>query len=515
MYKILKADKDSYITNRFIRISSSGSFRTGSSVGSAGSLDLFKLYGTTFDQGGNPNLELSRILIHFDLQPIKDLISEGKININRSSFSCYLQLFDVYGGQTTPSNFDISIFPLSKSFDEGNGRDVVYYSDYDSCNYVSASINDPWIGIGCSSGGGADEICDYITASSAIGNSNLEVTKHFATGEEDLIADVTTIISATLVNELPDSGFRISFNSTQESNQFSYFVKRFASRTAYNSSKHPQLVVKYDDSIQDDTQNLRFDENSTIFIRNYSHGEPSNILSGSSLSEITGSNCLLLKLTTKLSNVTGSGEYDLYFTGSQHHDGLNYESGVYSASFTIKTSNSTLNNELIKSGSVVFTPVWLSLDNSVSYYTSSNITVYPPQRSNNNIDFKNYVVTTSGIQSIHRSNEKVFVRVNIFDHTTHLIKLVKKPIELSGIVLRKAYYQIRDISTNEVIVSFDEIHNCNRLSSDSNGMYFTLDTSNLTKERSYTIDVMLILGKTKKIFKDISNTFKISDTQVS
>ncbi len=515
MYKILKADKDAYITNRYIKLTSSGSFRTGSNVGSAGSLDLFKLYGVTFSNNQNPNLELSRILIHFDLQPIKDLISEGKININKSSFNCYLKLFDVYGGQTTPSNFDVSVFPLSKSFDEGSGRDIVYYSDYDSCSYVSASANNPWIGLGCTDGGGAEEICDYITASAVMGNSSLETSQHFSTGEEDLNVDVTTIISATLANILPDSGFRISLKSSQENDQFSYFVKRFASRSAYNSSKHPKLIVKYDDSIQDDTQNLRFDENSTVFLRNYSHGEPSNILSGSSLAEITGSNCLLLKLTTTLSNVSGTGEYSLYFTGSQHSDGLNYETGLYSASFTLQTSDAKLNRELLKSGSVIFTPVWMSLDNSVSYYTSSNITVHPPERSNKHIDFKNYVITTSGLQSLHRSNENVFVRLNIFDHTSPLIKLVKKPIELAGIVVRKAYYQIRDISTNEIVVSFDETNNSNRISSDSEGMYFIFDTSNLQKERSYIIDVMLVVGKTKKIFKDVSNAFKISDTQVS
>ena len=512
MYKILKSDKDAYLTNRFVKISDSGSFRVNSNVGSAGSLDLFKLYGATFSSGNIPNLELSRLLVHFNLQPIKDLLSSGKINVNDQSFNCSIKLFDVYGGQTTPSNFDVSLFPLSRSFDEGSGRDVVYYSDYDVCNFISSSVNSTWILSGCSKGGGAEEFCDYITSSFKIPGISLEANQHFATGEEDLVIDVTKIVSATLSGILPDSGFRLSLSSSHETDQYSYFVKRFASRSAYDETKRPKLVVKYNDSIQDDTQNLRFDESSTIFLQNYSHDEPSNILSGSSLTQITGSNSLLLKLITA---VTGNANYSLVFTGSQHFNGLNYKTGLYSASFTIPTSNATLQKELQTSGSLTFTPVWASLDNTVSYFTGSTITVHPPYRSNNQLDFKNYVVTTSGLQPLHTSDENVFVRLNVFDYTSPYIKLVKKPTELSGIIIRKSYYQIRNISTNEIVIPFDEIHNSTRVSSDANGMYFIIDTSNLTKENSYVVDVMLILGNTKKTFKSISCTFKVSDTQVN
>jgi len=509
MYKILKADKDAYITNRFIKSGGSNVSKTKSNVGSAGTLDLFKLYGTTLS-GTTPNLELSRLLVHFDLQPLKDLVSSGKININKNSFNCTVKLFDVYGGQTTPSNFDVSVFPLSKSFDEGSGRDVVYYSDYDACNFLSASIGNLWEISGSGKGGGAEEICDYITASAQLVGLSLEASQHFSSGEENLTVDVTKIVSATLAGIIPDSGFRFSLNNSQESNQYSYFVKRFSSRSAYNETKHPRLIVKYDDSIQDDTQNLRFDEHSSIFLRNYSHGEPSNILSGSTF--VSGTNCLLLKLIT---NVSGVGNYELFFTGSQHGDGINFYEGIYSASFTIPQSNQSLYKELLTSGSVTFTPVWYSLDGSLPYLTGSKLKVYGPQRDGNQIDFKNYVVTTVGLQSFHRSDETVSVRVNIFDYTSPKIKLVKVPIEMPSLVVRKSYYQVRDALTNEIVIPFDENNGSTRVSSDNVGMYFSLDTSNLTKERSYVIDVLLQLGSTKKIFKSVSNTFNISDTQVS
>mgnify|MGYP000485348968 FL=1 len=77
------------------------------------------------------------------------------------------------------------------------------------------------------------------------------------------------------------------------------------------------------------------------------------------------------------------------------------------------------------------------------------------------------------------------------------------------------YYQVRDVSTNEIMIPFDETYSSTQISSDSDGMYFNLDISNLTKERSYTIDIMLVMGGTKKVFKSVSSVFKVSDTQVN
>ena len=253
MYLTLKAKKDAYVTDRVIK-----SVRShNGNVGAAGSLDLFKLYGTTLS-GTNPNIELSRLLIQFDLQQLRDLVSQRRIDITNPSFSCKLKLFDVYGGQPTPANFTTTIFPLSRSFDEGLGRDVVFYADLDSCNFITASIaQGNWLLSGCNLGGGLPGSVDYITAS-ALGTS-MQVTQLFTTGEENLDVDVTTIISATLTNQIPDEGFRIAFTQAIENDTRTYFVKRFASRTAFNEDKRPKLIVKYDDSIQDDSQSLYFD----------------------------------------------------------------------------------------------------------------------------------------------------------------------------------------------------------------------------------------------------------------
>ncbi len=98
MKRKLRATKDTYITNRIIR----DSFRaTDANVGLAGTLDLFKLADESsytdsgpFVSGTNDPIELSRILIKFDLTPLMALTS-SVLDLNNSSFSCTLRLFDV------------------------------------------------------------------------------------------------------------------------------------------------------------------------------------------------------------------------------------------------------------------------------------------------------------------------------------------------------------------------------------------------------------------------------------
>src|SRR5579871_6577687 len=287
MFKVLSAIKDAYVQNRVVN----GLTQVSGNVGMAGSLDLFKLYGYTSTLVGSssvPNVELSRVLVQFDLQPLRNMVAAGQVDLNNASFSCRLHLFDVYGGQPCPSNFTVVVNPLSASFDEGNGRDVVYYSDFDVCNWFTSSLaSGSWLGPGCSTGGVSPAAADYFT--------NYTVQQTFVKGTEDLDVDITQIVSATLAGHLPDAGLRIAFVSTVENDTHSYFVKRFGSRQAYNVEKRPMLFVRFDDSVQDDTQNFYLDSPSYLFFYNYVRGAAlGNLMSGSS--QVTGSNCLALTL---------------------------------------------------------------------------------------------------------------------------------------------------------------------------------------------------------------------------
>ena len=95
MYRILSASKDCYITNKIIN----NSFRAvDANVGQAGTLDLFKLYGESShpSSGSEGLIELSRILLKFDLSDIKDMHNKGLIDVGDPSFKSHIHLHDVY-----------------------------------------------------------------------------------------------------------------------------------------------------------------------------------------------------------------------------------------------------------------------------------------------------------------------------------------------------------------------------------------------------------------------------------
>lgn len=506
MLKILKADKDTYITDRLVK----GVRVTTSNVGAAGSLDLFKLFGLT-TSASLPNTELSRLLVHFDLEPLRTLISIGRIDVTHQSFNCTLKLFDVYGGQATPDHFMVSAYPLSRSFNEGLGRDVVYYADVDNCNFLTSSdAQGTWFLSGCGFGGGLPGSVDYVTASVNVNAGiSLKSSQFFTTGEEDLELNVTLAVSATLAGLLPDEGFRISLDQALESDQYTYFVKRFASRTAFNEDKHPRMIVKYDDSIQDDSQNLVLDSSGSLFLYNYAQNRLSNLTSGSAGTQVTGSNSLILKLSTEVSG----GTYEVVFTGSQHQNGIIPVVGTYSASIFLPSSNQVLSAKLAQSGSVKLVPIWGSLDGMVPYTTGSAIYVRRPSRGGASLAPQKLVITVHNVEQVYGTTQEATLRINIFDHTSPLITIVKVPVELPGLVIRDVHWQVRDVVTQVVEIPFDTVHNSTRASSDTSGMYFRLDISNLTPGRTYVIDVMVVVGNDRQLHKASSPIFRVNDLE--
>ena len=91
---------------------------------------------------------------------------------------------------------------------------------------------------------------------------------------------------------------------------------------------------------------------------------------------------------------------------------------------------------------------------------------------------------------------------------------VKSPINSNGHLhyqISNAYYSIRDTITQKTIIPFDTIKGSTKLSSDNESLYFILDASSLTKERTYVIDVLLYVGGNQHTFLNVSPVFKISD----
>ena len=512
MYRILTASSDTYITNKIIN----NSFRvTDANVGQAATIDLFKLYAESQSGSDSSPTEISRAIVKFDLDPLRKLTGSF-LDISNSSFKCTLFMKDVYGGQTCPSNFKLIVFPLSKSFDEGMGRDIVTFADLDAANWVTSSIsgNSPvaWEVTGANKQGflGSSNI-DVISSGTLSGSSdtqniNLWVDQTFKTGEEDLSVDVTRIVSATLKNLIPDHGFRISYSGSQETDKVTRFVKRFGSSQNSSFYNKPKLIVQFNDTIQDHHQSFYFNLSGSLFLNNFHRGVASNIVSGSSLTMISGSNSIILKLTSG-SNAKGT-YFQKIITGSQHKIGQNFITGVYSASFAISEwASGTLTNEVKNAASATFTEVWASLDDTVGFLTGT-LVVNSVNRTSFSNNSPRILITVTNMQDEYRKYDNV--RFNVFaENVDRPIKYKKVPFETKSQIFTSLYYRIRDVENDKIIIPFDKSNNSTLCSTNSDGMYFEMYMDSIPAGTLCTIDFLLRDSGVDQVFTDVSSRFKI------
>jgi len=487
MIIVCTASADTYITDKII----SSQFRaTDANVGRAGTLDLFKLYDETPLLGVTGQTEISRALIKFDLQPLYDLTGTI-LDINSSNFKAYLQLFDVAGGNATPANFNIVAFPLSRSFDEGVGRDISVFNDLDRANFITASYsnsaNNLWFTSGANSGGLLNSTdIDYI-ASGNLGSGVIDLfaKQNFVKGTEDLSMDVTTIVSATLAGLIPDKGFRLSYSSDEETDLKTRFVKRFASRHVVNSVLRPRLLVRFNDRIQDDGADFNFDVSGSLFLENFVDSSPANIVSGSALTPITGLNCAKLELVT--------GSFSFTTNVSQHRAGTAdaFTTGLYSASFAIASNDETViggTDTLAKfvaaSGSITFETYWKSTDLTFAYHTGS-LTMKRVPRSQSNFTTRRPTLRVTNANSYYYQNDTIRFRVFGIDLDYQFNLPAKRPRKLTSIVYDKVYYQVIDKFSGKVILDYDSVNDSTRLSVDGQGMFFDFKMQALPAGRTY------------------------------
>lgn len=503
MYRILQADKDTYITDKII----SNTLRaTDSNVGQAGTIDLFKIYDENTYTGEDAPIEISRGLIHFDLDSLRDALAAGDFDINSTNFTCSLYLHDVYGGQTTPSNFSLVVYPLSKSFDEGSGRDVVRFEDIDVTNFITSSVSTTaitWSASGANLGGDLTiPGVDYFTQGNLNdGNGNISFarTQVFSTGQEDLNVDVTRIISGVLSNQMPDSGFRVSFISSQEIDQKTRFVKRFASRNTTNTSKKPKLIVTYNDSISDKSANFEFNTSGSIFLNSYTRGSAANLLSGSSLTSLTGDNCLKVKIQ--------SGSISRTYDASQYKVGEVYVTGIYESSFLVNQFDSDIYAYLTGSNAdaMQFGVKWLSNDQTVQYATGS-LDVKTRETTYFSQTPERYFINITNMQASYKDNQKIRFRLFI-ENFNRIITYVKTPLENSGLVVEKCLYRIRDFESGDIIVPFHDPGT--KTSNDATSHYFDFHMSTLPKGRTYTFDFKIVDKGLEIIIDDVAAKFRV------
>jgi len=512
------ASEDTYITDKII----DGQFRAeDANVGQAGTLDLFKLYNeTTLNSSGNQN-EVSRLLVKFDYQKMQSLTS-SKIDLNSSKFSATLKLFDLRAGNAVPRNFNVVVFPLSQSFDEGPGRNVASFNDLAATNFITASYSNgavnPWFASGANAKGNlSDASIDVIEQANFNDGSGLRDifgTQKFIKGTEDLSIDVTSVVSATVAGQMKNYGFRISFSGTDESDKKSRFLKRFAARHVLNPFIRPRVEVSFNDSIQDNHRNFLFDVSGTLFLNSYVRSSPANIVSGSALSAITGENCMILRVR--------SGSFSYITTASQHSQGTvlgngtkKYMTGVYSASFAIPSTdstvvdfNTTVAQMVARTGSITFDTHWNSLDEKVGYHTGSLKIERVPRFGGNFISQKPMIYILN-CNSEYSSEDEVRFRIFGRDLEADDNLPVRRPIQATSVVFEKVYYQVKDFDSGKVVIPFEQKRDCTRVSTDTDGMFFDMHMDVLPIGRTYRFEFLIDNRGQKTVVQDKRAIFSI------
>ena len=501
MIKIISASADTYITNRIV----STNFRAkDANVGDAGTLDLFKMFDESVINGESEPIEISRVLLKFDLNPIRALTG-SLFDTNSATFKCKIKIKDVYGGQTTPKNFSLILHPLSKSFDEGIGRDIIRFSDVQAANFLTASYANGVLTKWTTEGAGSEAAvgsatADIISAANfGAGEIYLPVVQSF-NSEEDLVMDVTQIVSGTLAGYLPDCGFRIAFSGSQETDSVTRFVKRFVSRHSASPSKRPRLEVSIDDSVIDNHSNMIFNRTGSLFLRNNFRGTPANFVSGSSASEISGANCMLLKIR--------SGSFSQTVTASQAKIGSILLPGLYNASFAVDQFHTGLIQHLKSTTSASFSEAWGSIDGTVAFYSGSfdvkttNASAYKPQT-------RSLYARVTNCRADYKLTDRPRFILFIEDLDEE-VTFSRYSRENNGHIYDRVYYSVRDAVTNDVVIPYMTDNGATRVSTSQDGMYFDFHMDALTPGRTYKFAVLIRdIGEDLEL-PDVSAVFRVT-----
>lgn len=502
---------DTYITNKIINNTERA---TGGNVGYASTIDLFKLYGETTLKGVagtctlsngtvrtdlsevecnaivgatfNPNLvELSRGLLHFDLDQLKEEI-EGQVDVlNESSLVIKLQLSDVQGTQVAPAAFSLELCPLTVPFEEGEGDNVVTFSDSYAANWLSPSAGSTW-----SNSGGDGDIDSPIA------------TQVFTTGLEDLEMDITSWVKSYWDPQgsvTSNNGWMLKFIDEDEDDVKTYFVKRFSSRHTRNPLLRPRIVASWESYYEDDHLNFIEGQENKLSLRNYVNGVPTGVpadpttgvrltLSWPDLTTNTWSR--EMRYDTPAVNGTDSNVLPVSIAGIT-------QVGMYEATITpdyLQSSESALMEDLVASGSLLIQERWDYVDGTTGsdkLLHSGSLRLYNPTAVTN-ASPTDYRFSLLDVKSIYLTSDRPTVRLFVRDRNL-ANEPVRIPIQLPSKIIHKAYYQVKDTNNFKILIPFsdqlDTPDESTRISRDSEGMYFSFPVSVLPRGRTYTIDI--------------------------
>ena len=442
------ASKDSTITNAYK--SNLTTRATDANMGESDSLEVFSIYA----QATTSSVELSRVLLDFPVQQIQQDRSVDLLPLS-GNVQFVLKMSNAAHPASLPKKYSLVVNPLSRSWDEGYGLDMETYKDTGPVNWISASSTEAW------------------TTEGGDIYSSPQFSQYFEDGTEDLEVDITGLVEEWLTGSLPSYGVMVSLSSSLETDNRSYYTKKFFSKGSEFFFKKPWIEARFDASVKDDRGKFY----------NYSPFVPAEESYN----------------TIYLYNRYRGQLYDLPTVGTG-----NIYVGLYStASLPLPTPLTMLNGKTLETGSWVSTGIYkanVAVDTTLKtiydiwFDGSSNaigtggpIEVKDPDEASN-FTKGNFVVSIKNLKPVYFTDEtarlQIFIRSSQWNPNSYTSLNTTTQTQVCDDMYYKVY---RIVDKHEAIPYGTGSYNHTRLSFDVNGNYLDIDMNLLEPGYSYGI----------------------------
>jgi len=447
-------EKDSYITNRSYDTLNESS---GSNHGESPALNVFSFIVENF----TGSISLARSMVQFGLSELSGKIYED-LSIPSSSVTYKLRMFDMKHADTLPSSYDLFVYPLSRSWDEGNGIDDDEGLDTGAVNWLQPVSTSEWTLTGS----------DYLT-------NHGSGSQHFDRGDEDLEVDITDVVVSWLTSSLNNNGFLIKLGDTEEALD-GYFRKVFHGRESKYIDRIPFIEARWDSVQKDHRDNFAFGTSSNLYLYNLVRGELTSLTEPviARIQDSLGSSSYVSELTASVASV-----------------------GVYTASFTVPIASTYL--------SATWVDVWSS--GSTTYMSG---TFTPLRLTGSQFDpYDEFDVSVVNLNRVYREAEtaRLIVDVRKRDYITHVGPISSASLDTSSREhIEKMYYSVVNDDSGETVIPFGTGSiPYTQLSYGEMGNYFNIEMSSFVPGYKYRLLFLIDINKYDKKIIDSDSVFKV------
>ena len=456
---------------------------TGSNAGYSDIIEVYSIYG----RQASGSQELSRILIQFPISDISTDRTAGVIPAS-GSVSYYLRLFNAQHSRTVPEDYKITVNPLSQSWQEGTGLDLVEYKDETKgnigSNWMSASNTAGW----------TNSAGDVLVGGSIITSSAEYLYEQtFENGLEDLEVNITPLVESWLAGTINNYGMLVKLSSSFEASASasdtaadpavitnpdgattSYYTKRFFARGTEYFFKRPVIEARWNDRICDDRSNFYYssslapaaDNLNTLYLYNYVRGVLTNI-------PAIGTGEIFVDLYSGSSAPTGAALIQSVTTPAT---GGYVSTGIYSCSVCLTAAATPL---------TTLFDVWRGPDASPTEYFTGSISPivhYAAQTSRKPVYYLNITNNKGKYRSDETARFNLYIRNKYWNPT---IYTVADATPATTTIESASYRVYRTLDGYEAIPygTGSDLHTL--LSHDVSGNYFDFDMSLLQPGYQY------------------------------